>query len=335
MSMTINAVYTAGRDGYHTYRIPSLLVAGNGDLLAFCEGRRNTPRDHGDIDLLVKQSSDGGGSWSEQSVVYAEPGEVTIGNPCPVLDTETGIIWMAFCRDNRDVLITASEDDGRTWRAPVDVNDSASHPDWNWYATGPGVGIRLGHGPNAGRLVIPCDHRRDKTYGNGSHAIYSDDHGETWQASEVMQPGANECQVVELADGTLMMNIRMQSHSRGYRGISESRDGGATWSDVRHDECLPCPKCQASLVGDGDHLLFSNPVPPGTPSAEKGERINLVVRRSTDAGGTWRDLTTLHAGPAAYSSLALLPDGEAACLYEAGDDHFRERLDFHRFAYTN
>ena len=34
-------LFVAGRDGYHTYRIPALLSTPNGTLLAFCEGREN------------------------------------------------------------------------------------------------------------------------------------------------------------------------------------------------------------------------------------------------------------------------------------------------------
>lgn len=330
MNSDIN-VYTSGQDGYHTYRIPALLAAPNGDLLAFCEGRRNNQRDHGDIDLLVKRSSDGGATWSEQSVIYGEPGDVTIGNPCPVVDQDTGTIWLPFCRENHDVLITRSDDNGRTWSTPIDISASATRESWNWYATGPGVGIQLQTGTHPGRLVIPCDHRNDSEYGNGSHALYSDDHGETWQVSEVIQPGANECQVVELSDGTLMMNIRMQTISEGYRGVATSADGGQTWSNFRHERQLPCPKCQASLVTNGETLLFSNPVPSSDPSPDKGERVHLVVRRSDDAGHTWSDVAELHHGPAAYSSLVFLSGSEAACLFEGGDEHFRERLVFKTF----
>ncbi len=324
-------VFNSGQDGYNTYRIPALLTAQNGDLLAFCEGRRNTPRDYGDIDLLVKRSSDGGQSWSPQQVVHAETGDVTIGNPCPVLDRHTGVIWMLFCRDNIDVFVTQSDDDGHTWSRPIDIGAMVKHEDWSWYATGPGVGIQLERGPHKGRLVVPCDHRRNTTYGNGSHVVYSDDHGQTWRMSGIIKPGANECQVGELADGTLMMNIRLQTHSRGFRGVSTSQDGGQTWTDLIHEEQLLCPKCQAAFVADGRSLLFSNPVPSTLPDSEKGERFNLVVRRSVDGGKTWNDLTVLHPGPAAYSSLLFLSPDEAACLYEAGEEDFREHLVFQRF----
>jgi len=46
-------LFVSGEDGYHTYRIPALIVTRQGSLLAFCEGRKNNRRDHGDIDLLL------------------------------------------------------------------------------------------------------------------------------------------------------------------------------------------------------------------------------------------------------------------------------------------
>ncbi|MDE2999432.1 MAG: sialidase family protein [Gemmatimonadota bacterium] len=326
-------VFTSGEDGYHTYRIPAVLVATDGSLLAFCEGRRNDRSDHGDIDLLVKRSGDGGQSWSAQQIVYGEPGEVTIGNPCPVVDAETGTVWTLFCRDNVDVLVTKSTDDGLTWSDPVDITRDVKKQAWTWYATGPGVGIQLRNGAHKGRLLIPCDHRNPDAYDCGSHSVYSDDGGTSWRLGGSVRPGANECQFGEPAEGTVVMTTRMQTHSEGYRGTALSRDGGESWSGFRHDRNLPCPKCQASLVG-GDRsnsLLFSNPSAPGPASPGGGERVNMTVRLSNDGGKTWPQTKSLHEGPAAYSCLVTLPQNEVGCLYEAGTESPYEHIVFERF----
>ncbi len=330
-------VWRAGEDGYHTYRIPAVIAAPNGDLLAFCEGRRNNSRDHGDLDLLQKRSTDGGRTWSEQSVVYEEGGdaEVTIGNPCPVVDQTTGTIWMPFTRDNDDVFVTHSDDSGQTWSEPVNITASVKQPEWGWYATGPGVGIQLQSAPHAGRLVIPCDHRSPE-YDCGSHVIFSDDHGATWQlSSNVVQPGANECQVVELADGKLMLNARMQeARVTGERGVSFSDDGGETWSNLSQASGLADPVVQASLItvttADGERcLLFSNPDVP--QDVGRGPRRDLSVQLSRDEGQSWIDKRSLHSGPAAYSCLVQLPDGTIGCLYEAGERNAYETISFARF----
>ena len=133
-------VFVAGQGGYHTYRIPALVRTTKDTLLAFCEGRKNNRRDHGDLDLVLRRSRDGGRTWSRQQVVYEEGGaaEVTIGNPAPVVDQDTGVIWLPFCRDNDRVLMTHSNDDGLTWTPPIDITDDVKEPDWTWYATGTG-----------------------------------------------------------------------------------------------------------------------------------------------------------------------------------------------------
>jgi sialidase-1 len=335
-------VYSAGRDGYHTYRIPALLVTAQGALLAFAEGRKNGPRDDGDIDLVLKRSKDGGRTWSAQQLVYEEGGaeEITIGNPSPVVDEETGVIWLPFCRNNDRVFVTRSADDGLTWTPPVDITENVKKPGWSWYATGPGVGIQLKRGPYKGRLVIANDHREviDGLPVSVSHVFYSDDHG-TWKLGGSIGRHTNECQVVELEDGSLMMNMRNLGERDGKdpskgrkRAIALSRDGGDTWSEVTFDETLIEPVCQAAFLRyttSEEHgrsrLLFSNP-------ASRDTRERLTVRLSYDEGATWAVSRLLYGGPSAYSSLAVLPELAIGCLYERGRQNYRESIAFSRFS---
>ena len=332
------ALWTAGQDGYHTYRIPALLVTAKGSVLAFCEGRKTGSGDHGDVDLIMKRSTDGGRTWSPHRIVYEEGGtaKITIGNPCPVVDANTGTIWLPFNRDNKAVFITSSTDDGVTWSPPLNLSATTMKSDWDWVATGPGIGIQLTHGPHKGRLVIPSDHKRSlasKQPEWNSHMMFSDDGGATWRISAPIQAGGNECQVIQRADGSLLVNTRMQGGWQGLRGTATSTDGGATWTAIAHEKQLPCPKCQGSLLRyDDRRLLFSNPHPPdpkdGKPS---GSRVRLTVRSSTDDGLTWPLAKRLHEGPSAYSSLARLPDGTVLCLYEGGEKSPYQLLRLARF----
>jgi sialidase-1 len=57
----------------------------------------------------------------------------------------------------------------------------------------------------------------------------------------------------------------------------------------------------------------------------------MTVRVSRDDAKTWPFSKTLHAGPSAYSCLAVLPDREIACLYERGDKNAYERITFAQF----
>ncbi|MEX0612026.1 MAG: sialidase family protein [Pirellulales bacterium] len=326
-------IYVSGQDGYHTYRIPALVVSTRGAILAFCEGRKDGAGDHGNIDLLLKRSIDGGQSWSQQQIVYEEGGDeqkITIGNPCPVVDRETGTVWLAFCRNNQQVLVSRSDNDGQTWNAPRDITIDVKKPDWGWYATGPGNGICLRIGAHPGRLLIPCDHaftwppQRDGVY--YSHVFFSDDHGESWRLGGTAGRYNNECAVVELGDGSLMLNARAWDDHRE-RAIALSRDGGMSWSNVIWEDDLLDPQCQASLVrfeDESDRLLFSNP-------ADRNKRVNMTVRLSLDGGKTWPVARPLHRGPSAYSSLAVTDEGTIFCLYEGGARHPYEWLRLARF----
>jgi sialidase-1 len=212
-------------------------------------------------------------------------------------------------KGTRSVWVTSSNDDGATWARPVEITKDVKRPDWTWYATGPGVGIQL----RSGRLVVPCDHQVAGSKEQRSHVVLSDDGGRTWRLGCVVGPRCNESQAVELQDGRLLLNIR------SYRGnhrrlVATSKDGGQTFSEPVEDRELIEPVCQASILrhpGVPGGVLFAN------PASTKRER--MTVRFSRDGGKTWPHARVLHAGPAAYSCLAVLPDGAVACLYERGD----------------
>jgi sialidase-1 len=335
------AVFTSGTDGYHTFRIPAVVVTKKGTVLAFCEGRKDSRSDTGNIDLVLKRSFDNGATWKPMQIV-ADFGPDTVGNPCPVVDQETGVIWLpltknigtdtqkqielATSKEPRTVWLTKSADDGATWMKPIEITKDVRDPNWTWYATGPGCGIQL----RSGRLVIPCDHRVKGSMTLGSHIIYSEDHGKTWKRGGTIAPDVNECQVVELADGVLQMNMRSY-HKKNRRAIATSKDGGLTWTKSILDETLIEPVCQASLVRytlekthGKNRLLFSNPA--------STKRDKMTVRLSYDEGATWPVARQLHAGPSAYSALTVLPDMTIGCLYERGSKSAYETITFARFS---
>ncbi len=334
-------VYVSGQDGYHTYRIPSAIVTPKGTVLAFCEGRKSGRGDAGNIDLVLKRSFDNGATWGPMEVV-ADYGPNTIGNPCPVIDRDTGTIWLLLTsnlgkdteseimrgvsEDTRRVWVTKSDDDGVTWSKRVEITETTMEPGWTWYATGPGCGIQLKNG----RMVIPCDHAVLSTREWRSHIIYSDDHGATWKLGGIVVEKTNECQVVELIDASLLINMRSY-HKRNRRTVATSKDGGMTWSEITFDPALIEPVCQASLLRYTEQpahaknrLLFSNPA--------SDERVRMTIRLSYDEGRTWPVSKVLHESHAAYSALTVLPDMTIGCLYERGKESAYETITFARFS---
>jgi sialidase-1 len=135
-------------------------VTPKGTVLAICEGRKSSLSDAGDIDLLIKRSTDHGKTWNLGS------------------DKEQAIIDQKG-KDTRRIFLISSTDEGITWTKPLEITTRVKKPNWTWYATGPGSGIQLENGPHKGRLVIPCDHIEAETTHYYSHVIFSDDHGKT------------------------------------------------------------------------------------------------------------------------------------------------------------
>ncbi len=337
-------VFVAGEAGYHTFRIPALLITKSGRLLAFAEGRKHGLGDSGNIDLVFKSSDDGGLTWSPLRVLWDDSTN-TVGNPAPVLDKTTGTVCLLLTcnpgttnenrimrgQGSRTVWATSSYDDGVTWSAPREITASVKRPDWTWYATGPGAGIQL----RSGRLLVPCDHAVASPDGRigphlyHAHVIFSDDHGQTWHIGGSADSLTNECTAAELSDGTIYLNMRSYAGLHR-RAVAWSRDSGGSWSPVRHDSALVEPVCQASVCryrpvseSASDTLLFSN------PASTRRER--LTVRLSPDGGHTWPVARVLHAGPAAYSSLAVDASRRIFCLYECGETHPYERIRFAAF----
>jgi len=333
----VTTVFQQGINGYRSYRIPVLLNTQNGSLLAFCEGRRSLTDDSGDVDVLFKRSTDNGATWSKQKVVFSD-GVNTCGNPALVQDQKTGTIWllMSHNKDNngettiiknndsqgRTVWLSSSVDDGVTWSVPKEITSSVKNNSMYWYATGPATGIQIQYGAFKGRLIIPCDHSyRDANNQsiNGSHIVYSDDDGASWHMGGNAGPNSNECQVVELANkkGTLLMNSRYYG-GLSVRSQSYSYDGGLTWTKPAPVMDLIDPICEGSIyryswgsTKTKACLLLSN-------LQNASIRTNLTLKRSDNEGLTWSHVTTIHKGPAGYSSLSVLNNNVIAVLYECG-----------------
>jgi sialidase-1 len=323
-------VFVGGADGYPVYRIPSLISTPKGVLLAFCEAR--SADDQSPTDMVLRRSLDGGKTWLPMQVIVKAVPEAAM-DPTAVFDRDTGTLLLVYDRwpvtpeghtvaDNtphrkpgvgRDSITTwvmTSTDDGATWSTPIDITATTKKPQWTETIHGPGVGIQT----RTGRLLIPCAWGENGPWRN--YAIYSDDHGKTWQLSDnEVGPGVNESQVVELADGTILLNMRSDT-ATGCRIGATSRDGGKTWSAPFNIRELPDTCCQASVLrytsanqqGGKSRILFSNPVKSG--------RSEGTVRLSYDEGKTWPVAKLIWKDYFGYSCLAATPDGTIGCLYE-------------------
>ncbi len=334
-------VFRAGQDNVNTYRIPGAIVTKKGTVLAFCEARKKSCVDQTPTDMVMKRSFDNGTTWGPMQVVVPGKGDEAIMNPCPVIDKDDGTIHF-FCNLFPDAhsqnipgavrqLWLQSTDDGVTWSEPVDISEQVSDTKtWASLCCGPGVAIQT----TSGRIVVPMWHYEQ---GGGemdyfNNIFYSDDKGKSWDRGDFVAGFGDENQVVELADGSLMQNIRYCRGAEG-RKVAVSNDGGLTWLEPYMDETLITPCCQASFLRytkkierfGRNRILFSNP-------ASTSQRLNLTVQLSYDEGKTWPIARTVYAGPSAYSCLTILPDGEIGVLYETGEKQPHESIAFARFS---
>lgn len=326
-------IFKSGSEGYNTFRIPSIITTDSGVVLAFAEGRKNSSSDSGDIDLVLKRSTDGGKTWGDLIVIRDDSTNVC-GNPSPVIDRKTGKIFLLSTWnrgddteseiinmtsvDTRRVYVMNSIDEGLSWSKPIEITDKVKKPNWTWYATGPVHGIQIREGSKKGRMIIPCDHIEANTKKYYSHIIYSDDGGSSWNiGGTTPQDQVNECSVAEIGKGKLILNMRNYDRTQMNRKISISNDYGESWGDIYDDKALVEPICQASILrysfkGYGrNDLLFINP-------ADKNKRLNMTLRLSNDLGRTWKAEFILHEGPSAYSDITKLRNGNVGCLFEAG-----------------
>nr|WP_246458304.1 sialidase family protein [Saccharopolyspora gloriosae] len=323
-----------------TYRIPALAVTERGTVIAAFDRRNDGPGDlPGDIDTMVRRSTDGGATWSEPRAVVDHPAPQGCGDPSLLTDRATGRVHL-FCTfshgevgfqesepgsadatDPRTVHVRhlTSSDDGRTWSAPIDLNEQVKAPEWAGIFASSGHGVQL----SGGRLLQPIV-VRDAAGEHHAANIYSDDHGETWRSGEPLAGGTDENKAVELSTGEVVQNVRDVDGGQRLRAVSE--DGGITFGKPAAIPGLPDPGVNADVIrvdprGSDERLLFSNP-------ANSRDRTDLTVRISCDDGENWSDGTRLHPGPAAYSAMAMLPDGRVGVLAENGAAGAYEKLTF-------
>jgi sialidase-1 len=342
-------------DGVHTYRIPALTTTPKRTLLCVYDMRRRMSRDlQEDIDIGLSRSVDGGQTWESPQVIMdmGEYGELPqeqngCSDPGIIVDQVTGdiycfAVWMwgkpgkhQWTDDGSEpgyeigksaqLLMVHSQDDGRTWSQPQNLTRTLKKEAWWLLAPSPQQGINLADGT----LVMPAE-GRDAQGIPFATLLVSDDHGATWTVGEPAFSGGNECQAVQLGDGSIMLNMR-NDHER-YRAVFVTEDLGKTWRPHETNrETLIEPNCNGSLYrvdyGTGDQrkhvLLFANP-----HSQER--RTHQTVQVSFDDGLTWPQAHHLLLDEGlgrGYPSISRIDDDHVGIVYEGSQaDLVFERL---------
>lgn len=323
-------IWTAGEDNLETYYIYGLLAAGN-TIYAFAEGRIRR-RDKDPHHIVLKKSADNGKSWNKNQFIVSSNNECFC-NPTPVFERESGKIHLFYARnyDNlqSEIHLISSADDGESWSVPKNLTSLFDNNLYNWtfHLPGPGHGIQT----KSGRLILQIWHRRPITFpaderNYGVSVIYSDDKGESWKTGGTVPLGKaqlNESRIVELEDEELLLNARSGAFVCSSRFLSQSRNGGLSWSQPQAISSLP--KAFATDSGfansnsDGEDLLIL------TRPEGKNERRNLTIYSSENHGKNWKKRGVIYKGITGYSDCVILPDKSVGVIY--GRDLLDENSD--------
>lgn len=359
----------AGQDDCDTYRIPGIITTSKGTLIAVYDNRYNNSKDlQEDIDVGMSRSTDGGQTWEPMRVIMdmgewgGRPPRLNgIGDPAVLYDHTTGTIWVAALwisgslpdkmlwwdskpglspEETGQFVLVKSTDDGLNWSEPINITEQIKDPEWQLLLAGPGMGITL----DDSTLIFAAQFKEDigvqaldgGQYTSHSTIVYSKDGGETWHMGTGAKPNTTEAQVVQLTDGSLMLNMRddlnrhVKDETNG-RAVAITRDLGQTWEiHPSSNSALPEPNCMASIIAhnvrmkgeDKQVLLFSNP-------NDKHQRINMTIKASFDGGYTWpgKNQVLLNASPGfGYSCMTMVDDKTIGIVYEGVKELFFQKV---------
>lgn len=343
------AQHLAANTATDNYRIPAITTAPNGDLLVAYDER---PKDNGNQGsdapnpnhIVQLRSTDGGKTWSAPTYIHrgTETGQkVGYSDPSYVVDHQTGTIFNFHVKsydqgwggskagtdpEDRNVIhaeVSSSTDNGWTWTHRTITADITKDNPWVSRFAASGQGIQIHYGAHAGRLV---QQYTIKTADGAVQAVsvYSDDHGATWQAGSPVGTGMDENKVVELSDGSLMLNSRASDGS-GFRKVATSTDGGQTWSEPVSETSLPDSVDNAQII-----RAFPNAAPDDprakvlllshSPNPRPWSRDRGTISMSCDDGASWATGKVFHEPFVGYTTIAVQSDGSIGLLSEDASD---------------
>ncbi len=349
----------AGQDQVNTFRIPGLVTTRKGTLLAVYDNRYLGSGDlQGDIDVGMSRSTDGGKNWEPMKVILdmgtynnLPQNQNGIGDPSILVDQATNTIWVAGLwvsgipgqsawngskpgmkpGETGQFVLARSDDDGVTWSQPINITTQCKKPEWNLFFQGPGKGIAM----KDGTLIFPAQYKDAQSIPY-STIIYSKDHGQTWAVGTGAKSNTTESQVVQLMDGSLMLNMRddrnkTEKGDQNGRAICTTKDLGQSWTvHPSSNSALPESNCQASIISatvllngaQREVLLFSNP-------NDKFQRSHMTIKASMDQGLTWPAGLQLELNSAdsfGYSCLTMVDDQTIGILYEGTKELYFQKI---------
>jgi sialidase-1 len=336
------------------YRIPSIVVAKSGVVLAFAERRLGTNHDWGhDSESVLRRSFDHGKTWQPIQVLISIKHLDPDSGPV-IVDYETGRIYRFFkwvssavrspAQDTEAVEQSRqlgyasyeihSDDDGVTWSEPRNINLATPLAASRLSVGNGNHGIQLTRGPRQGRLVMPAGWASEAKwdsagrYMRGGFAV-SDDHGQTWRIAGHYQgtdedwkkfpdtsPGGMQVEynLIELSDGSIYVNSRAARNMVGRDSDHKWRT--VLWSRDAGETMEGWRYAKEQVSGTHAGLARYDEKRLVMSFATRPQREQQTVMMSPDEGKTWPVAKVVWEGPGGYSDLAVTKDKAILMIYE-------------------
>ncbi len=250
------------------FRIPFIDVTNNGVIIVGSDIRHDTASDYTMTDTGIIRSLDGGSTWGSDQMLFLNNGIAAKSrkhNPSILIDKNTNRVFIfVFVIDSYtdeantglvldppiiwDFVYKYSDDDGATWSDEISLKALLTDLTANYYLSGSSTkGITL----SDGTLIMPIyDGRQSNDLSEPgtdfqfrSGFIYSTDHGATWIKSTMVLAPTNECSVIDLQDGRLLLVCREYGNNKR---IFITEDMGVSWTPYIGDKYLAGYVCQIS-----------------------------------------------------------------------------------------
>lgn len=242
------------------------------------------------------------------------------------------------------ILMTYSDDDGKTWAKPVDLNPQIKEEWMMFMGVAPGRGLVLDNG----RIVFPAYFNNEFNRQN-SCVVYSDDKGKTWHRSKSVNDRRNvfgeivddrteynyfyqtgECQLVQLDNGDIKLFVRNSFHGKPTRlQIATSKDRGETFEPVLDDvDFKSQSSCQLSALHTHykgqEYVLVTTPSSHG--SVERFDGRVHVGKVDEKGNIEFTHSKYIAYGMYWYSSLEQIGD-KFVVMYEGGETFKHMHMD--------
>lgn len=223
-----------------------------------------------------------------------------------------------------------SDDEGETW-SPLILLNTLKKSHESTFTTGPGKGIQLTK-TYKDRLLLPVYTQKDSGFG----VIYSDDQGKSWTYRYGNNKGSSESQILELPDGSLKAFSRTD---QGFLSMSDSKDGGETWSkQILLEELSAAPYgTQVSAISYSQLIDGKPAIIVAAPCSTTTRRHGMIYigllsecenTQTSNYTIEWIYKYEIDAPKVAfsYSCLTELPNHEIGIFYEKYNSWLREEL---------